>query len=164
MVPFLYLNCCFWSLVYFLSLFQVTERELIPGGKDIEVTEENKNEYVEQMVRWRVERGVAEQMESIVKGFNEVIKHTSNNFGQSEQTQTFILPNQNACCIRASGAKRRKGTLHRYRRRLGIRTFLCDWTRTFCCLQYVVVTSPSLWNLETFTIDRTNRPERAFAN
>ena len=50
----------------------MTERELIPGGKEIEVTEENKQEYVDQMVRWRVERGVAEQTESIVKGFNEV--------------------------------------------------------------------------------------------
>ena len=55
----------------------MTERELIPGGKEIEVTEENKHEYVEQMVRWRVERGVAEQMESIVKGFNEVLQPPS---------------------------------------------------------------------------------------
>ena len=39
----------------------------------MEVTEENKHEYVEQMVRWRVERGVAEQTESIVNGFNEVL-------------------------------------------------------------------------------------------
>lgn len=52
----------------------MTERELIPGGKEIEVTESNKHEYVEQMVRWRVERGVAEQMESIVNGFNEVLE------------------------------------------------------------------------------------------
>ena len=51
----------------------MTERELIPGGKEIEVTEQNKQEYVDQMVRWRVERGVAEQTESIVKGFNEVL-------------------------------------------------------------------------------------------
>jgi len=51
---------------------QVTERELIPGGKDIAVTEENKGDYVKEMVKWRVERGVSEQMESIVRGFNEV--------------------------------------------------------------------------------------------
>lgn len=51
----------------------MTERELVPGGKEMEVTEENKHEYVEQMVRWRVERGVAEQTESIVNGFNEVL-------------------------------------------------------------------------------------------
>ena len=62
------------SDVTVVFVLQVTERELIPGGKEIEVTEENKHEYVEQMVRWRVERGVAEQMESIVKGFNEVLQ------------------------------------------------------------------------------------------
>ena len=57
---------------FLFALFQVTERELVPGGKNIEVSESNKHEYVEQMVRWRVERGVAEQTESIVNGFNEV--------------------------------------------------------------------------------------------
>ena len=56
----------------------MTERELIPGGKEIEVTEENKHEYVEQMVRWRVERGVSEQMGSIVNGFNEVLQTFTN--------------------------------------------------------------------------------------
>lgn len=44
----------------------------MPDGKDMVVTEENKMEYVEQMVRWRVDRGVAEQMQSIVRGFHEV--------------------------------------------------------------------------------------------
>ena len=50
----------------------MSERELIPGGTDIAVTEENKEEYVEHMVKWRVERGVSEQTGSIVRGFNEV--------------------------------------------------------------------------------------------
>lgn len=58
--------------LFVYMFFQVTERELVPDGKNIEVTEGNKHEYVEQMVRWRVERGVAEQTESIVNGFNEV--------------------------------------------------------------------------------------------
>lgn len=69
---------------------QVTERELIPGGKDIEVTEENKNEYVEQMVRWRVERGVAEQMESIVKGFNEVLDPNLINLFDARELELVI--------------------------------------------------------------------------
>jgi hypothetical protein len=54
------------------SFVKVTERELIAGGVDIAVTEANKIEYVNEMVKWRVERGVSEQMESIVRGFNEV--------------------------------------------------------------------------------------------
>jgi HECT-domain (ubiquitin-transferase) len=53
-------------------LGQMTERELKPNGKNIAVTEKNKKEYIERMVKWRVERGVAEQTESLVKGFYEV--------------------------------------------------------------------------------------------
>lgn len=52
---------------------QVTERELKPNGKNVPVTEKNKKEYMERMVKWRLERGVTEQMESIIKGFHEVL-------------------------------------------------------------------------------------------
>ena len=51
---------------------QITERELKPNGKNISVTEKNKKEYIEKMVKWRVERGVVEQTESLVRGFYEV--------------------------------------------------------------------------------------------
>ena len=53
-------------------LGKMTERELKPNGKNIAVTEKNKKEYIERMVKWRVERGVADQTESLVKGFYEV--------------------------------------------------------------------------------------------
>ncbi|XP_049863233.1 uncharacterized protein LOC126356312 isoform X5 [Schistocerca gregaria] len=52
---------------------QVVERELKPGGRNIIVTEKNKKEYLERIVRWRLERGVAEQTESLVRGFYEVV-------------------------------------------------------------------------------------------
>ncbi|CAH1994341.1 unnamed protein product [Acanthoscelides obtectus] len=52
---------------------QVTERELKPGGRNVPVTEKNKKEYLERIVRWRLERGVAEQTESLVRGFYEVV-------------------------------------------------------------------------------------------
>lgn len=51
---------------------QITERELKPGGKKIEVTEKNKKEYLERILKWRVERGVSEQTESLIRGFHEV--------------------------------------------------------------------------------------------
>lgn len=51
---------------------QVTERELKTNGRHIAVTEKNRKEYIERMVRWRVGRGVSEQMDTLVKGFNEV--------------------------------------------------------------------------------------------
>ncbi|XP_051937937.1 E3 ubiquitin-protein ligase HECW2 [Hippocampus zosterae] len=52
---------------------QITERELKPGGAGIPVTEKNKKEYIERMVKWRIERGVAQQTESLVRGFYEVV-------------------------------------------------------------------------------------------
>lgn len=51
---------------------QIVEKELKPNGKNIGVAERNKKEYIERMVKWRLERGVAEQTESLVKGFYEV--------------------------------------------------------------------------------------------
>ncbi|XP_025262878.1 E3 ubiquitin-protein ligase HECW2 isoform X1 [Camponotus floridanus] len=54
-------------------LGRVAERELKPGGRNIAVTEKNKKEYLERVVRWRLERGVAEQTESLVRGFYEVV-------------------------------------------------------------------------------------------
>lgn len=51
----------------------VVERELKNGGKNMIVTEKNKKEYIEKMVKWRLERGVQDQTESLVKGFYEVI-------------------------------------------------------------------------------------------
>jgi len=50
----------------------MTERELKTNGKNIAVSEKNKKEYIERMVKWRVERGVAEQTASLVRGFHEV--------------------------------------------------------------------------------------------
>ncbi|CAM4720697.1 unnamed protein product [Leuciscus chuanchicus] len=52
---------------------QVTERELKSGGSSIQVTEKNKKEYIERMARWRVERGVMQQTEALVRGFYEVV-------------------------------------------------------------------------------------------
>lgn len=53
-------------------ILQITERELKPGGAGIPVSEKNKKEYIERMVKWRIERGVAQQTESLVRGFYEV--------------------------------------------------------------------------------------------
>ncbi|XP_060160830.1 E3 ubiquitin-protein ligase HECW1 isoform X4 [Globicephala melas] len=52
---------------------QVTERELKSGGANTQVTEKNKKEYIERMVRWRVERGAVQQTEALVRGFYEVV-------------------------------------------------------------------------------------------
>lgn len=54
-------------------LGRIVERELKPGGKSIGVNERNKKEYLERMIKWRLERGVQEQTESLVRGFYEVV-------------------------------------------------------------------------------------------
>ena len=43
------------------------------NGKNIAVTEKNKKEYIERMVKWRVERGITEQTDNLVRGFHEVV-------------------------------------------------------------------------------------------
>ena len=48
------------------------EHELKMDGTDILVTDENKVEYIELMLRWRLDRGVHEQTQSFVSGFREV--------------------------------------------------------------------------------------------
>ena len=43
------------------------------------MSEKNKKEYIERMVKWRIERGVAQQTESLVRGFYEVLLQVAQN-------------------------------------------------------------------------------------
>ncbi|KAF2184444.1 HECT-domain-containing protein [Zopfia rhizophila CBS 207.26] len=47
--------------------------ELKPGGENIEVTNENKREYVDLITEWRIQKRVEEQFQAFVSGFNELI-------------------------------------------------------------------------------------------
>ncbi|KAI7402356.1 putative E3 ubiquitin-protein ligase, partial [Hortaea werneckii] len=47
--------------------------ELKPGGEDIEVTNENKQEYIELITEWRIQKRVEEQFNAFVTGFHELI-------------------------------------------------------------------------------------------
>ncbi|KAK3714183.1 hypothetical protein LTR37_007985 [Vermiconidia calcicola] len=47
--------------------------ELKPGGKDIEVNNDNKREYVELITEWRIQKRVEEQFNAFVAGFHELI-------------------------------------------------------------------------------------------
>jgi len=63
--------------LYFAHEFEVLGEikihELKPGGEDILVTPENKEEYVNLMVSWRFTRGVEEQFKAFLEGFNEIV-------------------------------------------------------------------------------------------
>ena len=54
--------------------FGVTNVEdLKPGGRDIDVTDVNKKEYVELMVKWRIQKRIDEQFQAFITGFHELI-------------------------------------------------------------------------------------------
>jgi E3 ubiquitin-protein ligase HUWE1 len=47
--------------------------EIVEGGKDLIVTNENKHDFVDKMWRWRLETSVARQLSSLKEGFLELI-------------------------------------------------------------------------------------------
>ncbi|QQP54604.1 E3 ubiquitin-protein ligase, partial [Caligus rogercresseyi] len=48
-------------------------RELKPGGKNIPVTNENKNEYIHEVIQWRFVSRIQKQMDNFLSGFNELV-------------------------------------------------------------------------------------------
>ncbi|XP_030641880.1 itchy E3 ubiquitin protein ligase b [Chanos chanos] len=54
-------------------LGEVTTHELKPDGGNIQVTEENKEEYIRLVAEWRLSRGVEEQTQAFFEGFNEIL-------------------------------------------------------------------------------------------
>ena len=51
----------------------VTVDLLKPGGANIAVTEENKEEYVDLMVEYRISKRVKDQFDAFISGFSELI-------------------------------------------------------------------------------------------
>ena len=47
--------------------------DLKPGGADVPVTEDNKRDYVEYVVDYRISKRVKEQFEAFMSGFGELI-------------------------------------------------------------------------------------------
>jgi hypothetical protein len=52
---------------------EVVTIELRPGGGDESVTEENKKEYVDLVVEYRISKRVKEQFDAFTSGFSELI-------------------------------------------------------------------------------------------
>ncbi|GKC85963.1 E3 ubiquitin protein ligase UPL1 [Tanacetum coccineum] len=52
---------------------EVTDHELIPGGRNIRVTEENKHEYVDLIAEHRLTTAIRPQINAFLEGFNELI-------------------------------------------------------------------------------------------
>ncbi|XP_051123521.1 E3 ubiquitin-protein ligase UPL2-like isoform X2 [Andrographis paniculata] len=52
---------------------QVTDYELIPGGRNIKVTEENKHQYVDLVAEHRLTTAIRPQINAFLEGFNDLI-------------------------------------------------------------------------------------------
>ena len=64
--------------------------ELKPGGADIPVTEENKKEYVNCIVEYRISRRVTEQFEAFMSGFSELIPQDLINVFDERELELLI--------------------------------------------------------------------------
>lgn len=69
---------------------QVVEVDLKPGGRDIEVTEENKHEYVELICEWKIYRRIEEQFKAFIDGFNELIPQELVNVFDERELELLI--------------------------------------------------------------------------
>ncbi|KAI9678114.1 MAG: hypothetical protein M1817_006058 [Caeruleum heppii] len=49
------------------------EIDLKPNGREIPVTNENKKEYIDLLIEWRIQKRVEEQFNAFITGFNELI-------------------------------------------------------------------------------------------
>lgn len=47
--------------------------DLKPDGQNVEVTDDNKEEYVDLVTEWRIQKRVEEQFNAFISGFNELI-------------------------------------------------------------------------------------------
>lgn len=69
---------------------EVTEYELKPGGAFIPVVIDNKQEYVELMVQWRLSNGIGPQTENLVKGLREMIPRQYLNSFDAQELEWVI--------------------------------------------------------------------------
>lgn len=68
----------------------MTVEDLIPNGRNIEVTNENKKEYVDLMVKWRIEKRIAEQFQAFKEGFHELIPQDLVNVFDERELELLI--------------------------------------------------------------------------
>ncbi|KAF5711292.1 e3 ubiquitin ligase hula [Fusarium mundagurra] len=68
----------------------MTTEDLIPDGRNIDVTNENKKEYVDLMVKWRIEKRIAEQFQAFKEGFQELIPQDLINVFDERELELLI--------------------------------------------------------------------------
>ncbi|RCH91285.1 E3 ubiquitin-protein ligase pub1, partial [Rhizopus stolonifer] len=69
---------------------EVVTVDLIPNGQNIEVTEENKKEYVNLITEWRIHKRVEEQFKAFKEGFNQLIPQDLVNVFDERELELLI--------------------------------------------------------------------------
>lgn len=69
---------------------EVVTINLKEGGSEIEVTEENKAEYVDLVTEYRISKRVAEQFDAFMSGFNELIPQELINVFDERELELLI--------------------------------------------------------------------------
>jgi len=64
--------------------------ELKPGGGDVEVTEDNKKDYVNHIVEYRISKRVKEQFDAFMSGFSELIPQDLVNVFDERELELLI--------------------------------------------------------------------------
>jgi E3 ubiquitin-protein ligase NEDD4 len=64
--------------------------DLKPGGADVPVTEENKKEYVDHVVEYRISKRVKEQFDAFMSGFSELIPQDLINVFDERELELLI--------------------------------------------------------------------------
>ena len=70
--------------------FSIDSKDLIPGGKEVEVTNENKQDYVSKVIEYKLVESVRDQLESLKKGFNRVIPIESYNIYDEKELELIL--------------------------------------------------------------------------
>ncbi|CEG66243.1 Putative E3 ubiquitin-protein ligase [Rhizopus microsporus] len=69
---------------------EVVTVDLKENGRDIEVTEENKKEYVDLVTEWRISKRVEEQFKAFKEGFNQLIPQDLINVFDERELELLI--------------------------------------------------------------------------
>lgn len=69
---------------------EIVEVDLKPDGRNIEVTEANKHEYVELISEWKISKRVEEQFKAFINGFNELIPQELVNVFDERELELLI--------------------------------------------------------------------------
>jgi E3 ubiquitin-protein ligase NEDD4 len=64
--------------------------DLKPGGADVAVTEENKKEYVDLVVEYRISKRVKDQFDAFMSGFSELIPQDLINVFDERELELLI--------------------------------------------------------------------------